>query len=208
MQYAAIVAAAGFSRRFGGDKRLAPIDGEPMLLASLRQVQAALVKFADAELVVVVRARDTLVAPMLASLPLRTVRAPAWPVGLGVSIAAGLESLLHRGCNPDALAVCLGDMPFVESGTLRRLLEHSGPERIVIPVCGGRRGHPVIFGRHYFPELLGLRGGDGAKAVIRRHVLAVEAVPVQDPGVVRDIDTAEDFYWAASGFGEALTPQV
>jgi molybdenum cofactor cytidylyltransferase len=203
MSYAAIVVAAGFSHRFGSDKRLARINGEPMLLAALRGVHAALADFPGAEMQVVIRARDSVVAPMLAPIfarsPARLVRAPLWPVGMGVSIAAGLDSLLRGGINPDALAVCLGDMPFIQPDTIRRLLENSQAETICIPVHAGERGHPVVFGRRYFPELLALQGGRGfagAKKIIHRHPQAVREIPVEDPAITVDIDTPADFHSA------------
>lgn len=201
MRYAAIVLAAGFSRRFGGDKRLACIDGEPMLLATLRNLQLALAGNCRADLQVVLRARDAVVGSMLMGLvreqPGCLARAPVWPVGMGVSIAAGLDALLERGCRPDAVAVCLADMPFVRPETLRYLLLAATAETICLPVYGGRRGHPVVFGKAFFAELSKLRGRRGAEKILRAHPQAVRELVVEDPGVSLDIDRPEDFHAAA-----------
>lgn len=194
MQYAAIVLAAGFSRRFGGDKRLACLNGEPMLLGSLRNVELAMAGFADSEVQVVIRARDSIVAPMLGRSSARIVHAPVWPAGMGVSIATAMEALSRSGDTPEALAICLGDMPLVQPQTLQRLLKACTPETICVPVFSGERGHPVVFGRRFFPDLARLRGGQGAKKILRAQPRAVREIVVEDPAVTIDIDRPEDFY--------------
>lgn len=200
MKHAAILLAAGFSRRFGSDKRLACIDGEPMLLASLRRLQSALEGISRVELQIVVRAWDPLVAPMLAGIvrdePECLLQAPAWPVGMGVSIAAGVDALLRRGCRPDSVAICLADMPFIEPETLQRLMFASRPKNICVPLFEGRRGHPVVFGNHFFPQLLKLRGSRGAEKILRAHPDAIREYPVEDAGVILDIDRPGDFHSA------------
>ncbi len=196
MQYAVLLLAAGFSRRFGSDKRLASLNGEPMLLASLRNLQTAIAGISRVDLQVVVRAEDPAVASILADIdrryPESLLPAPAWPVGLGVSIAAGMKALLQRGCRPDAVAICLADMPFIEPQTFKRLMFASRPKNICVPVFGEQRGHPVVFGKQFFPELLKLRGSRGAEKILRAHPDAVREFSVDDPGVILDIDRSED----------------
>lgn len=196
MKHAAILLAAGFSRRFGSDKRLACVDGEPLLLASLSKVRTAMRDVSHGDLQVVVRARDPLVGPMLSAIDRGfgevLVQAPTWPVGMGVSIATGLEALLRRGCEPDSVAICLADMPFWEAETLQHLFFSSRPDSICVPLFEGQRGHPVVFGREFFPELLKLRSSRGAGKVLRANPEAVREYPVEDAGVIRDIDRPED----------------
>ncbi len=200
MQFSAILLAAGQSRRFGSDKRLAAIDGAPMLLATLRNLQFAVDRMSSVDLQVVIRARDPVVAPMLADIvddyPQSVLPAPTWPQGLGVSIAAGMRALLERGCRPDSVAVCVADMPFVQPDTLRRLMYACRPHTICVPVCDGERGRPLVFGKKYFPELLQLRGSRGAEKLLRLHAGAVREYPVDDIGVTLDIDRPADFHAA------------
>jgi len=200
MQHAVILLAAGFSRRFGSDKRLVGVNGEPMLLASLGNLRSAMDGVSRLDLQVVIRARDSLVAPLLTSAlrgkPECLVQAPTWPVGMGVSIATGLDALLRRGCKPDSVAICLADMPFLQGETLRRLLFASRPDTICVPMFEGQRGHPVVFGRHFFPELLKLRGSRGAQKILRAHPDVIREYPVDDAGVILDIDRPEDFHSA------------
>ena len=63
---------------------------------------------------------------------------------------------------------------------------------IVVPVCAGRRGHPVGFGGHFFPELALLGGDMGAKALLKRHAHELIEAPLDDPSVLRDVDRAGD----------------
>ncbi len=205
METATLVLAAGYSRRFGSDKRLACVDGEPMLLRTLQWVYAAMDNLPGGEIQIVLRARDSLVASMVSRLrgntALHWLYAPVWPVGLGVSIAAGLDALLQRSgtCPPRAVALCLGDMPFVQPQTLRHLLAVARPDTICVPTWSGQRGHPVVFGRAFFPELLALKGRSGAARVLRDRPQAIVEVPVDDPGITQDIDRPEDFHAAVHG---------
>ena len=64
---------------------------------------------------------------------------------------------------------------------------------ILIPTCGGRRGHPVFFGSDIFEEILSLGPDQGLNTVVRRVPSRITEVTVENPGVLRDIDTPEEF---------------
>lgn len=200
MQVAALVLAAGSSRRFGSDKRLAAVDGEPMLLVTVRNILQALAGFPGSRLQVVLRARDPLMAALLArdqvAARARRAHAAAWPVGMGASIAEGMTALLQDGFDPEVVAICLGDTPFIESRSVAQLLQAGRADAICVPVCHGQRGHPVVFGRDFFPELLALRGPRGATKLLRTCADAVCEIAVDDPGITLDIDRPADFHAA------------
>ncbi|MBA1203281.1 nucleotidyltransferase family protein [Pseudomonas capeferrum] len=177
-----LVLAAGFSRRFGADKRKAPLPGGQTLLAtSLSQVLARL-----PEVWVVLRPEDDRRALGIAD-GVNLVRGESAALGMGHSLASGIEAL-DQHSKANAVAIFLGDMPWIADETLARLFAEAGAERIVVPVHQGQPGHPVIFGRRFWPELRRLTGDEGARAVVKAHPNAVIRVEVSDPGVLRDVD--------------------
>lgn len=182
---AGLVLAAGLSRRFGSDKRLARLhDGRPLLAASL-QVPADVL----AQVWVTLRGSDDPAQLGLAP-SLRIVRSPDAGEGMGSSLASGMRAIAPT-CTACAVAIFLGDMPCLRRDTLLLLVAAADAERIVLPVYNGSAGHPVLFGRRFWPALQGLHGAQGAKAVLLAHADAVKRVAVSDSGVLLDIDTPE-----------------
>lgn len=86
------------------------------------------------------------------------------------------------------------DHPRVKSSTLELLVSTFRAERrdIVVPTFQGRGGHPTLFSRKVFPELLSAPRGEGARAVVRRDPARVLRVEVEDGGVRQNLDTPED----------------
>ena len=195
MEYSIVVLAAGYSHRFGSDKRLANVHGEPMLLQTVQNALRAASAVPETRVQVVLRARDPLVAPLLANLPVEVVHAPVWPVGISASLVAAVERFSRLGANPRAVLVCLGDMPFVEPGTLQAMLESAAEDRISVPVCAGTRGYPIAIGRRYFSALARLRRASVEK-VLRLYCDCVQDIPVADPAINCDINRPEDFHEA------------
>lgn len=186
----AVVLAAGYSRRFGtADKRLARLpDGRPLLAATLARVGEAFPLRR-----VVLRAEDE---PMALGLPASTsvIRVTRARHGLGASLGEAIAALDRDAALADveAAAILLGDMPDIRPETLHALQRHAARTAIVRPCHAGRPGHPVLFGRDFWPELAALDGDDGAREVIRRHRDRYRKIAVADPGVCRDIDTPGD----------------
>lgn len=178
----ALVMAAGASRRFGdGDKRLAPLaDGGTLLATTVESLQTG---FSDVR--IVLGTGDT-AADLELPEAARIIRAPNAGTGMGSSIADAVHTL--EGEKAAALAICLGDMPWIREGTLTSLVHQATESRIVRPTHQGRPGHPVFFGRAFWPELTQLTGDQGGRQVLRRHEACYHPVCVDDPGVLTDID--------------------
>ena len=87
------------------------------------------------------------------------------------------------------MAIFLGDMPWLSADSLGYLLAMASPNHIVVPTFQGQPGHPVIFGRKFWPDLQGLSGDVGAKPVLQAYPQAIRHLPLNDPGILRDIDT-------------------
>lgn len=180
-----LVLAAGAGQRFGSDKRRAQLaDGNSLLRATVLRAQEA---FSDVR--VVLKAEDD--AQALAIPPgVQLVRAAHAKQGMGSSLAAGIQSLANTQAT--AVAVLLGDMPWISVATLQQLRAQADAEHIVVAYCEGQRGHPVLFGRRFWPQLMQLQGENGAKGLIATHAQQVIAVTLSDSGILRDVDTPAD----------------
>lgn len=201
---AAVVLAAGKGGRMGENKMLLPWKGRPLLvhvvetarrLPSLHSVTVVL--GCDAERVLAALERHFGPRP-----PFAAVRNPDWRDGQSASLRRGLAAVLAR---PDAEKIAgvmflLGDQPLIRAHTLENLLSaHTMPTpkgtvRLAsAPSYGGRRGNPAILSRALFPCVAELRGDAGARGILDGLGDGLLLVPVDDPGVCRDIDTPEAY---------------
>ena len=180
-----LVLAAGRASRFGADKRRARLaDGRTLLEASLANAAAAF-----DELVLVLRTGDDL-GDLRLPPQVRLIHTPLAERGLGASLAAGAAALSTHPA--EALAVLLGDMPWLRPDTCTLLIAEASFDSIVQPCHDGRPGHPVLFGRQYWPALCELDGDEGARRLIRHHGARHRLVEVDDSGVVLDVDRPAD----------------
>lgn len=107
--------------------------------------------------------------------------------GMGASLAHAIAQAAHA----DGWIIALADMPHIQIATVKRLAAAlEAGAHIVAPFHEGRRGNPVGFSRLHLPALLALSGDAGARALLAAH--PVTAIEVDDPGVLRDIDTPRD----------------
>lgn len=184
----AIVAASGPSTRMGRSKALLDAGGRSFLA---RIVKAFHEGGADPILVVVrdpegPEGREAQASGALA------IHNPDPSPGPIASLQAGIRSL------PTTVAgtfFCPVDHPLFLSGTVAELSTafHQSGAPIVAPTWEGRRGHPVLFARGLFPELLEETLPHGARSVVRRYLESRVQIPVGDPGILVDIDTPEDY---------------
>ncbi|MFQ6594493.1 MULTISPECIES: nucleotidyltransferase family protein [Pseudomonas] len=105
--------------------------------------------------------------------------------GMGDSIAAAVAA---SGA-ADGWLVVLGDMPFIRSSSIERVIEGLEAGGIRVPVQDGRYGHPVAFGQAFGLELMALTGDRGGRSLFA-HALVSE-VAVEDPGVLWDVDVPQ-----------------
>lgn len=190
MTAGALIVAAGFSRRFGSDKRRYAIaDGDSLLLSTLKIYSEVFPSVA-----VVLRDDD---GPLARDLRRGLEHQPPLIVctshahlGMGHSVSDGVRAVSSW----DYLFLALGDMPFISATTLRALRRRMcdgrrrGDPLIVRPRCNNRVGHPVGFSCEYFNELMSLRGDEGARPVVAAHAAELEHVDTTDRGVLTDVD--------------------
>ena len=185
---AAIILAAGQSRRMGGpNKMLAEIGGKPLVRIAAEQ---ALASRARPVIVVTGHERDAVEAA-LHGLQIERVHNPDFAQGLSTSLKAGL-SVLPSGV--DAAIICLADMPRVDAALLDQLIASFDPEKgalIVLPTIEGKRGNPVLWSRRFFGDLMAIEGDVGARHLIGRYPEAVAELPVANRAALLDVDTPE-----------------
>lgn len=179
-----ILLAAGAGTRFGGDKLMHRLpDGTPMALAAAEALRAACPR-----VVAVVRPGDEALARLLAAAGCEPVFCPQAHRGMGHSLAAGVQA------TPDAdgWLVALADMPFIAADSHRAVLASlRAGASLAAPIHDGRRGHPVGFARTWLSELTALTGDRGARAILESNRRQLTLCPVDDPGVIQDIDRPE-----------------
>jgi molybdenum cofactor cytidylyltransferase len=108
--------------------------------------------------------------------------------GMFSSIQAGMEAADHA-----ALLVLPADMPFVRSGTIRAVADYSrDTDDVVVPGMDGRRGHPIAIPSRLRGGLLACSPESSLKDALRRLHVVPRILPVDDPGILRDVDVPAD----------------
>ncbi len=189
---AGVVPAAGRSARMGSPKALMKIgDG-----TFLSRVCGALTRAGCAPVVVVVRHLQDPTAAEARRLGARVVKNFDPEEGPISSIRVALAHL-QATSDPALLGLLLHpvDHPMVRSETIGEILRafHRSRPLLAVPTVGDTTGHPVLFSRTLFQELETPDLPEGARAVVRRHRKGTLHVPVDDPGILADIDTPEEY---------------
>ncbi|SOE18799.1 molybdenum cofactor cytidylyltransferase [Hoeflea halophila] len=194
---AAIVLAAGLSRRMGDiNKLLIEIDGMPMI----RRTVAACAAVCDAPVTVVTGHQSENIERVLEGLVVGFTHNPGFADGQQGSVAVGLRSA------PEARTtlIVLGDQPLLDGPALEQLLaaHHAGDEsRITLPVNGDERGNPLLIPLPLKRSLMADKKNPGCRKFTREHPDKVNLVALADPAYFTDLDTLEDLqsYRAGSG---------
>ncbi len=182
-----IVPAAGRGSRFRGaggpgHKLEQPLDGLTVLECTLRAALASQLPC----LVVTTAELAPLAARQMARRDLLVLSPGEAARGMGYSIAAGVA---ERSAGAGWL-VLPADMPRVQPASLQAVAAALSQQIVVFAQHQGRRGHPVGFAAELYSELVQLDGDDGARRVVSRY--PAEAVELDDPGVLVDVDTPGD----------------
>jgi molybdenum cofactor cytidylyltransferase len=185
---AALLLAAGQSRRMGGpNKLLEPIAGTAMVARTAQRLLSSRAR----PVVAVLGNQADAVEAALGRLPIARVRNAAFAEGLSSSLKCGLAAL---PAEIDGVVVCLGDMPLIAARDIDRLIAAFNPlegRAIVVPTRRGKRGNPVLWARRFFAEMAELAGDVGAKHLIGEHAELVSEIEMDSDAVLVDIDTPD-----------------
>ena len=183
-----LILGAGASQRFGPPKQLAPFRGTTMLGWVVdRARQAASL---DEVVVVLGRAADQ-VCEQVDFGTARVVENPVFAEGCSSSYRAGIGALSSESA---AIMIILGDLLGVTPEIIDRLAEAWREQETPIALCSyqGRLGHPMIFARSMFPQLVELHGDKAAWKLVDANAAAVHEVNFSFP-YPDDINTPADF---------------
>ena len=184
---AAIVLAAGRSTRMGSNKLLADFRGKPLVRHTVETVFASGAR----PIIVVTGHQGDEVRAALEGLDVTFVENPDYAKGLSTSLKAGIAALSG---DAGGAVVALGDMPLVKPATIDRLIAAYNPvenRTIIVPVHGGERGNPVLWGARHFPEMMKISGDRGARLLMEQFAEEVVEIAERSDAVLADIDTPE-----------------
>lgn len=195
--FCAIILAAGESTRMGRDKALlswppssSGPPGKTFLSAAIESLS-----FNDL-VIVVVGNNEASLAPVVYASGGVVVRNPEPERGQFSSLQVGLQEVLNRG--RDGAMLTLVDRPPAKAATLRTLRDGfddvaAREKWALIPEYGGRHGHPILVGREMIEAFLKAPPTATAREVQRQHQERIEYLPVDDPLVVLNVNTPEDY---------------
>jgi molybdenum cofactor cytidylyltransferase len=185
---AAIVLAAGESRRMGRQKLVLPYSGTTVIEHIVDQVLAS-----DAAQTIVVTGHDSqAVEAAMLGKPVTLVENRQYKDGMLTSIRAGLQIV-----SPGAAGfmVVLGDQPSIDARVINQLIAgfHAVEKGIIVPLYDGDTGHPIVISMSYREDVMTKFDDTGLRGLIYGHPEYVHRLPVTTPGVLRDMDTPEDY---------------
>jgi molybdenum cofactor cytidylyltransferase len=184
----AIVLGAGTSQRMGKENKLfLPIAGRSMIDRVIEQVLSSEVD----EIILVVSELSIQHLQKWESEKIVVLLNEDYQTGMTSSIQTGVKKSAANG-----YMICLGDQPKIRTSTYNHLMEtfkQSQWGSIILPYFNGEKGNPVIFSSDYKDAILQHKESNGCRAVIESHSDQVVCTDVDDPGVLMDIDTWEDY---------------
>lgn len=193
MKITAVILAAGMSRRMHDMKILLPVLGKPMI----QHVIELAIQAPIDEIILVVGYRYQDVLTYLSFFPesqnLDIIINSNYKSGMASSLQTALDVVSY---DTDGLLVMLADMPLLPPAIVQQVIqtfEGYGPDWILVPTYQGQRGHPVLFGSHYFKRLSQLQGDVGGRLLLSQYENRVLSIPVDYPEILRDFDTLEQW---------------
>jgi molybdenum cofactor cytidylyltransferase len=186
---AAVILAAGQSKRMGSPKMVLPWAGETVIGKVVRTLQEA----GLSEIVVVTGGASDLVETALQGRDVRTLRNPNFTDGaMLASFQIGLKALSPQ---VETALVVLGDQPQIELEVVKSILgvyEKDKPA-LVVPSYHMHRGHPWLVSRALWPVVLALRPPETLRDFLNQYAAQIAYLPVESASILQDLDTPADY---------------
>jgi molybdenum cofactor cytidylyltransferase len=184
----AVVLSAGESSRMGRPKALLPIEGQTFI----EKIVGALKQSTVGKVIVVLGHNAEEMRARMAHLPAEILVNSNYKSGQLSSLQTAVRRL-ESEADCDALLVHLVDHPYIDPALVDEMIRrfYESKKLIVVPCRQGRRGHPVIFARELFAELLDAPLDQGAKAVVNAHRDETLEIETDQEGIAVDIDTPD-----------------
>lgn len=196
---AAVILSAGESSRMGSPKALLPVEGKSFI----ERIVAGLKESRVGEILVVLGHHAAEIEPQIRNLPITVIINRDYRKGQLSSLMAAINYLTkereegsgHGIEAIDGILVHLVDHPFLSPQLVNEMLDrfYETKRLIVVPSYRGKRGHPVLFSRELFSELLNAPLDQGAKPVVHGHRNETLEIPTEENGVIVDIDTPDEY---------------
>jgi len=182
-----VILSAGKSERIGFPKALLEIEGERFVDFIIKRMREAGIRD-----IIVVLGEDIDLIKRNAKLDAKVLYNRNWEEGQISSLRIAIRNMDRE---KEAVIFTLVDHPLVKSSTYLKLVSiwKENKDKIVIPLYNGRKGHPTIFPRKFFNDILFKELKNGARSIIRENIESVRYVVVDDEGIIIDIDTISDY---------------
>lgn len=184
-----ILLAAGSSSRLGQSKQMLEVNGVPLLQYSVRVALDSGVK----DVIVILGANEQPHQEVIRQLPVTIIANHYWKSGIGSSIKAGLNYLVRKSPDNEAVIIMVCDQPSLTAQHLRNMIDSFKQTRssIIASRYADTLGVPALFARSFFTNLLMLRDEQGAKKTIEQFKGQVKTVDFPEGSF--DIDTQQDY---------------
>ena len=183
---AAVLLAAGSSKRMGRPKQLLPLGDRPAVRYCCERILAAGI----GDVAVVVGPQGEEIATALHGLAVTVVENEDRESEMADSVRIGLRALPERYT---AVLICLADQPLTSTETLKTIIHRysEDPHKIIVPMYNGKKGHPTLFPKSAAEEIY---SSITLRDIISRDPGRIRRISVADEGVVLDMDTLDDYH--------------
>jgi molybdenum cofactor cytidylyltransferase len=197
LSFSALILCAGRSSRMGAFKPLLPLEGQTVIERVIGLFRGAGI----ADITVVLGHRAESIAPLLERHRVRLTVNDRYDEGMLSSVKTGVAQIDR---NQRAFFLLPADIPLVKRETLTALISafREGEIDLCRPCFRGRHGHPPLISSALIPAILDFTGPGGLRAFLSRCSERTVEVAVEDPGILMDLDTGDDYDAALKMLGD------